>query len=171
MAAALMTGADALERPPLPEVARTWMTDAELFEALDASYPGMADVLELWRRDGVRAGKTALAAHFRKRTTPKWTIDPHARTARRHRLSRRDAQMAEDAMNHVFRRGGHSSVPGHRFGKDIDWLDNPTYAPEYEFDKEWSMGFLRMPWWEALGKAYWATGDEKYAREFVAQFL
>lgn len=171
MAATVTTGADALERPALPEVERTRMTDTELFEALDPSYSGMDEALKVWKRDGLEAGKAALAGHFRRRTEPKWTIDPHARTARKHRLSRRVAQMAEDAMNHVFRRGGHSSVPGHQFGPDIDWLDNPTYAPEYEFDKEWSMSFLRMPWWEALGEAYWATGDEKYAQEFVAQFL
>ena len=162
---ALMSATGAANRPPLPKVARTRMTDAQLFRALDAEYPGMGHVLAVLKQEGADAGKAALASHFRKRTAPVWHIDPHARPAQPR--ANDNTSKADAAMRHEYRSHGVS----HAFGPDIDWLDNPTYAPEYEFDKEWSMAFLRMPWWEDLGKAYWATGDEKYAREFVAQLL
>ena len=61
MAAALTTGANAQERPALPEVERMRMTDEALFEALDPSYSEMTEVLDIWKRDGIAVGKAALA--------------------------------------------------------------------------------------------------------------
>lgn len=147
--------------PPLPEVARTRLTDEEFVEKLDPEFPGLQEVLATLKSDGIQAAKSALADHFRQRTSPHWWIDPHARPKRDSRRAGMKTPKADLAMRHVYR--------GFEFGADVDWLDNPTYAPGREFDKEWSMGFLRMPWWEDLGRAYWATGDEKYAQEFVRQ--
>ena len=157
----------AYERPPLPKVERHSLTDAELFARLDPAHPAMAEVLAVYEKDGVQAGKKALADYFRARKEPYWKVDPQTRTTKKHTISERDQRYAESAMKHYFDR----RKPHHQFGKNIDWLDNPTYDKKYEFDKEWSMGFLRMPWWDSLGTAYWATGDEKYAKEIVDQFL
>ncbi len=147
--------------PPLPEVDRTRLTDDELFGKLDSADPAMKDVLDTLKSDGMQAAKTALADHFRQRNSPRWWIDPHARPKHDSRPGGVKTSKADQALRHVYR--------GFDFGPDIDWLDNPSYAPDREFDKEWSMAFLRMPWWDDLGKAYWATGDEKYAGEFVEQ--
>ena len=153
--------------PPLPKVERYRLTDEQFFEALDSEHPGMAQVLATLKADGVEAGKAALAKHFRERTEPKWLIDSHGRPQHASRPEGVNTSKADAALKHVF----HSHGVTHQFGEDIAWLDNPTYAEEYEFDKEWSMSFVRMPWWEDLGKAYWATGEEKYAQEFVRQYL
>ena len=151
------------ERPPLPEVERYALTDEQLFDALDPEHPAMAHLLEVLERDGLEAAKQALADHFRRRTEPKWFISQHDRPQHETRPEGVDTSRADQALAHIWR--------GFEFGPNIDWLDNPTYAPEYEFDKEWSMGFVRMPWWEDLSKAYWATGDERYPAEVARQFL
>jgi hypothetical protein len=152
--------------PPLPPVERYRLTDHQLFEKLDPAYPGMKTILDTLDRQGMPEAKAALARHFRERTKPTWWIDPHERPSNGKGTGAQEraaaVKKAQDALKHVYR--------GFSFGEDIDWLDNPTYAPGREFDKEWSMAFLRMPWWGDLGQAYWATGDEKYAREFVRQY-
>ena len=68
---------------------------------------------------------------------------------------------ADQALKHVYR--------GFDFGPDIDWL---TIRRTLRSRVRQGMvdGFLRMPWWDDLGEAYWATGEEKYAQEFVRQF-
>jgi len=152
----------AADYPPLPKVERTRLTDEGLLSKLDPQSERMGIVLETMKSDGIQAGKSALADHFRKRTVPRWWIDPHTRPQHESRPDGVKTSRADQAVRHVYR--------GFDFGPDIDWLDNPTYAPDREFDKEWSMGFLRMPWWNDLGIAYWMTGDEEYAREFVRQF-
>jgi hypothetical protein len=152
-----------IQRPPLPEVERYSLTDEQLFAALDGEHPAMGRVLEVREKQGTEAAKKALADHFRRRTEPRWFVSQHDRPQHATRPDGVNTTAADRAMQHVYR--------GFAFGDDIDWLGNPTYAPEYEFDKEWSMGFLRMPWWEELSKAYWSTGDEKYAAEVARQFL
>jgi hypothetical protein len=151
------------ERPPLPEVERYALTDQQLFEALDPEHPAMAEVLGLFKGGDLEGARRALADHFRRRTEPTWFISQHDRPQHDTRPEGVDTSRADQALAHIYR--------GFEFGEDIDWLDNPTYDPEYEFDKEWSMGFLRMPWWEDLSKAYWATGDERYAAEVARQLL
>jgi len=122
----------------------------------------MKKVLAVLEADGMTSAKAALADHFRRRTSPRWWIDPHDRPKHDSRPNGVKTSGADQVLKHIYR--------GFNFGPEIDWLDNPTYAPDREFDKEWSMGFLRMPWWDDLGAAYWATGEEKYAEEFVRQF-
>jgi hypothetical protein len=153
----------AVERPPLPVVERYALMDEQLFDSLDPRHPAMAKVLSVLAADGPDAAKRALADHFRQRTEPKWFISQHDKPEHEQRPEGADTAAADQALRRIYR--------GFSFGEDIDWLDNPTYAPEYEFDKEWSMGFLRMPWWEDMSKAYWATGDERYPAEIARQFL
>lgn len=51
----------------------------------------------------------------------------------------------------------------HQFGPQIDWTLNPVNY------MEWPWQLNRFPFWVTLGRAYWDTGDERYAREFTAQ--
>lgn len=155
--------ASAIERPPLPAVERYALTDEQLFDELDPENQAMAGVLSVLKADGMQAAQKALADHFRRRIEPKWFVSQHDKPAPAELPEGTDTSAADQALQHIYR--------GFAFGEDTDWLDNPTYAPEHEFDKEWSMGFLRMPWWEDLSKAYWATGDDRYAAEIASQFL
>jgi len=68
----------------------------------------------------------------------------------------------------------HRAVVGipYTFGADIDWGFNPTTAPDsrYARDHEWTWQLNRHSAWVALAEAYQATGDERFAGEFDAQF-
>jgi hypothetical protein len=72
-----------------------------------------------------------------------------------------NTQAADKIAAHVLTSCG---IP-HDFGDDIDWSINPTKL-KY---KEWTWQLSRHPFWRTLGRAYWDTGDEKYARDFVYQ--
>jgi hypothetical protein len=52
-------------------------------------------------------------------------------------------------------------------GKRIDWEANPIPRDEPDFTNEWSYSLNRFPFWNQLGDLYWATGDEKFAHEWV----
>ncbi|MGD0094138.1 MAG: alginate lyase family protein, partial [Planctomycetota bacterium] len=77
--------------------------------------------------------------------------------------SDQELQVARDALKHVFI--SQPSYPPHYCGTDIDWRKNP-YP-----DVEWIVQLHRMYWWEPLGRAYWHTGDEAFAKEWTLQFL
>ena len=145
--------------PPLPEVERYAMTDEDLMNALDPDQPAMAEVLRIRDDQGMEAAKEALAEHFRTRTEPIWFIDPHDEVE----VDGETLETADKALDHVIR--------GHQFGEEIDWFENPTTAPDREFNKEWTMGMVRMFWWVDLARAGRATGDERYIRELADQFL
>jgi len=149
--------ADLPHIPPLPEVERYAMSDEELMDALDPDHPAMAEVLRIHDEQGMAAAKEVLAEHFRTRTEPKWflSVGQEVRSA--------DMDTADAALEHLIR--------GHQFGDEIDWFENPTTAPDVEFNKEWTMALVRMYWWEDLARAWRVTGDERYAQEIVDQFL
>jgi len=147
----------ATELPPLPEVERYALTDEDLMAALNSDNPRMAEVLRIRDEQGMEAAKQALAEHFRTRTEPKWFISVGEE------IDSFDGDEAEDAMRH--------RIHGHQFGEQIDWLANPTAAPDREFNKEWTMSLVRMDWWVTLGRAWRATGEERYAEEVARQFL
>lgn len=80
--------------------------------------------------------------------------------------SKEDLVIADDALRHLF--GGHPGdherlFPAQQFGKDIDWKSNAVK------DREWIWHFNMVPFWRTLARAYWHTGDEKYAQEFFRQ--
>jgi hypothetical protein len=75
-------------------------------------------------------------------------------------------------------------LPGVKFGDKVDWLSNLVdgkrwelkYWRDIDYSSEKRIGDVRQIWelnrhqyFVTLGKAYWYTKDEKYAREFVSQ--
>ncbi len=55
-----------------------------------------------------------------------------------------------------------TNIP-HQFKKEIDWKAMPNGDPE------WCFMLNRHKYWVDLGKAYYITGQEKYAKAFVQQ--
>ncbi len=77
--------------------------------------------------------------------------------------SEKDFISANNALKHVF--VGQPAYPPHFCGDDIDWSASPVP------DREWVWQLNRMSFWDAMGRAYWHTGDEQYAKEWGEQLI
>jgi hypothetical protein len=143
--------------PPLPGVERYAMSDEDLMDALDPGNPASANVLRVLDEEGIEAAKEVLAGHFRARTEPKWFISQHDE------VTSANMGTADAALEH--------RIKGHQFGEEIDWFENPTTAPDVEFNKEWTMALVRTDWWVDLARAGRATGEPRYIEELSDQFL
>ena len=139
------------------------LTDAQFFALLDFARPDLATVKAAVEKSDYAAARHAFAQHLRTRTTPRWEMDPKA--------IGRDRQFrdsgAENALKHRFTSIG---IPW-QFGQEIDWAFNPTTQPDSKWPRnhEWTWQLSRHAAWLDLARAYYATGDERYAREFVAE--
>ncbi|WP_083925176.1 alginate lyase family protein [Flexithrix dorotheae] len=78
-------------------------------------------------------------------------------------ISEKDQKYANDALKHIF--VGQPAYPSHFCGEDINWNSRPVP------DNEWVWQLNRMYFWNAMGKVYKATGDERYAKEWCAQLV
>ena len=133
------------------------LSDEEFFGALDPGLAALAGVRAAVVKRDFPAARAAYVAYLRSLPHP-WSLDWRARPAQPE--AKPNTQAADEAMA---RRYTIVSVPYDFQGGDIDWTVNPTDPVNHE----WIWQFSRHHWWPQLGRAYWATGDEKYAREFV----
>ncbi len=105
-----------------------------------------------------------LLIYFRNRKTVKHPVD---RTTKADYLGKgateSDIAIADDAVKHIFI--GQRAYPPHFCGEDINWNSRPVP------DMEWVWQLNRMYFWNSMGKAYWHTGDEKYAKAWCDQLV
>jgi len=108
-----------------------------------------------------------LLAHFAQRIEQDWPAVPSTLTDLRIDLddmseeeivARADAALENDLHPSGIRP---LILPGNR----IDWSTNPADTAE------WRLMLHRHAWWALWAAAYGLTGDEKYARAFVAQLI
>ncbi|MDN3689807.1 heparinase II/III family protein [Cyclobacterium jeungdonense] len=114
------------------------------------------------------AGNPLVAAremlhHYRERTTVKHPVDRQELMRMENPASEREMEMANDALAHIM--VGQPAYPPFYVGEDIDWGSRPVS------DNEWVWQLNRMTFWDAMAKAYWQTGEEKYARDWVRQMM
>lgn len=146
---------------PAPAREGPSMSDAAFFAALDLTPPALAPVRQAVEKGDLAAARHAFVEHLKTRTSPKWYFSWKDKPAPDARPKKFDARTADKyARNHLV-----SCSVWHDFKEAIDWNSNPM-PDQY---KEWTWQLNRHPYWPELGEAYWATGDEKYARAFVAQ--
>jgi hypothetical protein len=147
--------------PPNPTGPR--LSDAQFFSQLDFARPELAAAQAAVAKSDWPAAQHALAQHLRTRTTPRWGLDPQA-VGQNPRYRNADA---DRALNHRF----HSIGIPWQFGATIDWSFNPTTQPDSRWPRnhEWTWQLSRHVVWLDLGRAFHATGDEQYAREFVSE--
>lgn len=116
------------------------------------------------------AGRDAVAdlmRHFGQRIASDWPTIPDVITDLRIDLSRMSdeevIQRAEEALDGDL----HPSGLRPQFTEQgaLDWSFNPAQS------REWLLMLHRHAWWVLWGAAYQRTGDEKFARAFVAQLL
>ena len=141
------------------------MTEDDLFVELDLSRPGLESVAAAVRGGDRAAARHALAEYYRHRTRPVYFIAPGEKA--NPKPARPDVARGDRALRHEFESIGYP----HSFGAAIDWHFDKTAEPgsQYPANNEWTWQLNRHAEWLALARAYRDTGDEKYAREFVAE--
>jgi len=135
------------------------MTDLEFFSALNLDYPGLESVKASVDSGNLHSAKHELAEYIRHREKPSWDTEWFANLRKTRHIS--DEDMAE--ADKTLKRNLKSVDVYHQFDGEIDWTLDPINY------KEWPWQLNRHPFWVTMGRAYWATGDEKYAKEFVYQ--
>jgi hypothetical protein len=141
------------------------LTDEQLFSALDLARPDLQPVNAAVANHDWPAAKHALAEYYRHRARPLYYIalgekaNPKAQNP--------DTSVGDRALRHEFMSIGYP----HTFGPVIDWHFDKTAEPgsKYAPNNEWTWQLNRHAEWLGLSRAYRDTGDEKYAREFVAE--
>jgi hypothetical protein len=123
------------------------VSPADLLNSLDRSKPELRAI----------STQHELVEYFRQRTKPVYSLS--------NKSSPPDIERAERALRHEFTSIGIA----HTFGPQIDWTFDKTAEAGRAPNNEWTWQLNRHAEWLALSRAYRDTGDEKYAREFVAQ--
>ena len=137
------------------------ISDVQFFQALNLDYPGLEQVKNTVVKGDFSAAKHQFVEYLRKRTKPQWYIDWHdfyKPATRNPKVWKGDADRY--AKNELV-----SCGIWHNFGDKIDWTSDYS---GYVYN-EWTWQLNRLYHWTTLGKTYWATGDEKYAKAFVKQ--
>ncbi len=139
------------------------VTDSEFYDELNLSLPELKQTANAVAKENWTAAEHCLADYYRKRTKPRWEVMWWDKPSPEKRPTDFDTTVADNTVRHLLTS---VSFP-HQFGERIDWSINPTplvYA-------EWTWQLSRHPMWVALKDAYWATGDEIYAKEFNSQMV
>lgn len=134
------------------------------FAVVNLDYPGLEKVKQQVAAGKYDAAAAQLLDFYRNRTgLLRPDFDMAELKASAGKTLKPDLQEAADnALLHKFK--PHKAYGYYDFGANIDWQLRPV--PDQLFNT-----FLhRTAIWEPLGKAYWASGDEKYAKAWVAQF-
>jgi heparan-sulfate lyase len=106
----------------------------------------------------------ALLKYYRNRTTIKHLIDRGSREKFFGNCATdKDIEYADDALDHIF--VGQTAYPSYFCCEDINWNSRPVA------DMEWVWQLNRMYFWNSMGKVYWHTGEEKYARAWCEQVV
>jgi len=127
------------------------------FDRINLDYPGLEKVKSAWLAGDEDLACEEVTAYFRARTEPRVPFAPDR--AAKHSVSASQLEEAEMALQNKFK--GQGSYGYFEVPDPIDWSFNPVG------DREWPWQFNRHSAWRALGQAWLATGDDKYADKWV----
>lgn len=134
------------------------------FRNINLNYSGLQTVKKLVAAGKYNEAGIELYTYYQHRTNvkhPEYNPDDVTRYAGR--TAPEDVlTKADKALLHQFQ--PQKGYGFYDYGKDINW----QYWPVKDNEVRWQLH--RVYWWQAMGLAYWYTGDEKYAREWVFQF-
>jgi len=132
----------------------------EALSLLNLDYKGLEQVKSLHNAGKDKEAMEALLTYYRNRKDVKHPEIDLSKV----RISKPDQKMADEALEHKF--FSHKGYqPSYFYGKDIDW----TYWPVRDNELRWQLH--RHKWFSPLGRAYRVSGDEKYAKAWVDQYL
>lgn len=135
------------------------------FKCVNLNSKGLESVKESYDNKRYQEAATKLLSYYRTRTHikhPDYNLEDKAKYYGK-KLAASDQEKADKGMEHLFFvHGGYGYLD---YGKDINWQFWPVKDNEIRFQVN------RMYWWIPMGLAYWSGNDEKYAKEWVFQYL
>lgn len=132
---------------------------ALLIDKLDVETTSLSEVQQITDRENQ---EKALLDYFRSRENVYHRINRDDKDRSLGQIaSKTDFELADDALKHIF--VGQPAYPRFFCGEDIDWGLRPVP------DNEWVWQLNRMNFWNAMGRVYWHTADEKYAQAWGEQ--
>lgn len=133
----------------------------EVFSLLNLDYPGLEKVKALHEEGKDSDAAKALLDYYRHRTN---VHHPDITDPTKVKISKQEQKWADDGLEHTF--FVHKGYqPSYNYGKDINW----QYWPVQDNELRWQLH--RHKWFTPMGKAYRVSGDEKYAKEWVYQYM
>lgn len=132
----------------------------EVFGLLDLEHPGLEQVKTACEEQKWDSAAVALLDYYRHRTG---VVQPDI-DVNHLKLSEEEQKWADDALEHTFF-VHYGYQPSFNYGKDINW----EYWPIQDNELRWQLH--RHKWFTPMGKAYRLSGDEKYAKEWVYQYM
>ena len=133
----------------------------EVFDLLDLTRPGLEKVRAAHEGEDDAAAAADLLEYYRSR---KGICTPEIRNVKKVKINKEQQKWADDALQHTF--FVHKGYqPSFNYGEDIDW----RYWPVQDNELRWQLH--RHKWFTPMGYAYRVSGDEKYAKEWVYQYM
>lgn len=132
----------------------------EAFDLLNLDYPGLEKVKAACGQQQWNEAAQALLDYYRNRTG---IVHPDL-DLKNLKISKTEQKWADDALEHTFF-VHYGYQPSFNYGKDINW----QYWPVRDNELRWQLH--RHKWFTPMGKAYRLSGDEKYAKEWVLQYI
>lgn len=133
----------------------------EVFDMLNLDRPGLEKVKADHENGDDAAAAADLLEYYRGR---KDICTPEIRNVKKVKINKEQQKWADDALEHTF--FVHKGYqPSFNYGQDIDW----RYWPVQDNELRWQLH--RHKWFVPMGYAYRVSGDEKYAKEWVYQYM
>lgn len=133
----------------------------EVFNVINLEHKGLEKVKELHEKGDDKAAAAALLDYYRNRTGIQ---HPDIDLSKVKSYSDIDKKYADDALEHKF--FAHKGYqPSYFYGEDINW----KYWPVQDNELRWQLH--RHKWFSSLGRVYYVTKDEKYAKAWADQYM
>ena len=133
----------------------------EIFSLLNLELPGLEKVKKLHQEKKEKEAAKELLIYYRNRSHISFPEIPDLNHVN---ITSKEQKWADDALEHTF--FSHEGYqPSFNYGKDIDW----RYWPVQDNELRWQLH--RHKWFGAMGKAYCISKDEKYAKEWIFQYM
>lgn len=132
----------------------------EVFELLDLNNKGLEKVKQFYDQSDYYSAAKELLNYYKNRTS----VQNPDINLKNLKISVDEQKWADEGLtHHFFSHRGYQ--PSFFYGEDIDW----EHWPVKDNELRWQLH--RHKWWSPMGKAYRISGDEKYAKEWKAQYI
>lgn len=128
--------------------------------AINLDYPGLENVKKYAQEGKEKEAWEELLTYYRNRTD---FVHPDFPNISKVKISEADQKKADDGLKHIFY--VNDAYEPLNYGDDINW----QYWPIKDNELRWQLH--RMKWWQPMGKAYYVSKDEKYAKEWTLQYI